>query len=188
MPRQQASNIEPLKQRPTFIAMKGFPGMGKSYVAGELARALRWPLIDKDDVLERLRPLVGEGEWWEDVKGAAYDIVWSVARRQLSAGVSVIADVTMMQERSYIEARRVATDNSARFFVVETVLDKAEWFARLAKRHADEPTSYKSLSGERVERLLRENPSYSIDQAHHLQLDARKPVNELVAIVQERLR
>lgn len=177
----------PERYAPFFLAMKGFPCMGKSGVASALARELRCALIDKDDVLERLRPLVGDGEW-EDVKGAAYDIVWSVSRRQLTAGVSVIADVTLMQERSYCEARNVATTTNAAFLVVETVLDKAEWFARLAERRATTPTSYKSLSEERAEALLRKNLSYPIEQTHHLQLDARKPIYELVAIVKERLR
>ena len=33
-----------------LVLMKGFPATGKSELAYALARRLRWPLVDKDDI------------------------------------------------------------------------------------------------------------------------------------------
>ena len=41
-----------------LVAMKGHPGSGKSTLARSLGRSLHWPVIDKDDVRDCMRPEV----------------------------------------------------------------------------------------------------------------------------------
>ena len=38
------------EEKPILVLMKGHPGSGKSTLAQALARKLKWPLIDKDDI------------------------------------------------------------------------------------------------------------------------------------------
>lgn len=67
-----------------MIAMKGGLGSGKSTVARELSRALGWPLIDKDDIRSFLDGL--------EAGATSYEIMLSVAGRQIDQGLDVICD------------------------------------------------------------------------------------------------
>ncbi len=51
--------------RKPFVVISGFPGSGKTTLGRRLAAALNLPLIDKDDILDRLFELKGIGnpEW-----------------------------------------------------------------------------------------------------------------------------
>ncbi len=48
-----------------FVVISGLPGSGKTTLARQLEPALRLPVIDKDEILERLFELkgVGDGVW-----------------------------------------------------------------------------------------------------------------------------
>jgi shikimate kinase len=46
----------------SFVLVSGLPGSGKSTLAGRLAPALDLPLLDKDDILERLFSSKGVGD------------------------------------------------------------------------------------------------------------------------------
>jgi hypothetical protein len=48
-----------------FVIVSGLPGSGKSYVAGRVAPLLDLPIIDKDDILDRLFDArgVGDEDW-----------------------------------------------------------------------------------------------------------------------------
>jgi glucokinase len=45
-----------------FVVVSGLPGSGKSTLARQLATALCFPLLDKDDILERLFDAKGAGD------------------------------------------------------------------------------------------------------------------------------
>ena len=62
--------------RKPFVVISGLPGSGKTTLARRLAPALNLPLIDKDDILDRLFEAKGSG-----------DAVW---RRRLSRESDVI--------------------------------------------------------------------------------------------------
>ncbi len=49
----------------SFVVITGLPGSGKTTVGCRLAAALHWPLIDKDEILERLFASkgIGDAEW-----------------------------------------------------------------------------------------------------------------------------
>ena len=73
--------------RPWLLALKGLPGVGKSTLAGELAHALGWPLLDHDDVKDAFAAAGAS------VPGSAtYELLFRLAGRQLRIGVSVLCD------------------------------------------------------------------------------------------------
>lgn len=106
--------------------MKGPPGSGKSTVARELGRRLRWPVIDKDDVRDLLPDEIG---------GLSYEAMLSIARRQLQIGLSVIADSPLGYGRSYRTALAIAAECGARVVVIESECsDPAVWRQRIEVR------------------------------------------------------
>lgn len=82
-----------------MIAFKGPAGSGKSRASRALGQHLRWPVIDKDDSLDYLEDHQG---------GAAYDIMFRVAERQLQQGLNVMCDSPLGYGPSYAHARQIA--------------------------------------------------------------------------------
>jgi predicted kinase len=116
--------------RPWLIAVKGYPGSGKSTVASALSRELRWPILDKDDIQDTLDRHLPSGD------GPGYEIMFQVARGQLLHGISVILDSSFWK-RTYDTARALADEVGARLVVIECCCaDEAEWRRRIEARQA----------------------------------------------------
>ncbi|MCS6825535.1 MAG: ATP-binding protein [Caldilinea sp.] len=167
----------------TLIAMKGHPATGKSAVAEALARRLRIPLIDKDDVKDHILDL-------SDANERAYRIMWRIAEMQLSLGLSVIAVSPLSYPDGYKRALEIATQQGARLLVVETVLDEAEWRRRLDARQPGHST-HKIGGWAAMQEMLRRYDGcwqYPIEAEHHLLLDTAQPLERCVAAVLERLK
>jgi predicted kinase len=77
------------------------PSSGKTTVAEGLARRLRLPLIAKDEIKESLYDSLGA----EDVSssavlgGAAYALIFALARTMLDSGVSVIVEANFFRDQ-----------------------------------------------------------------------------------------
>lgn len=115
-----------------ILAFKGLPGTGKSTLARALARVLRWPLIDKDDIKDVINadcPSAGP---------LSYDTMFRVASRQLACGLNVICDSPLGYEVSYAQAGRVANQHAATLLVLETTLSDLDlWRERIDERQHD---------------------------------------------------
>ena len=155
-----------------LLAFKGLPGTGKSTLARALARALRWPLIDKDDVKDVIHA---------DCPGSgplSYEAMFRVASRQLACGLNVICDSPLSQEISYANASRVASQHAATLLVLETTLSDLDlWRERINERQHDPArmaAGHHITSWETLEAFPgfqeRETPAFSI-AAPYLRLD-----------------
>ncbi len=114
---------------PVLVAFKGHPGSGKSTLSRALGRALSWPVIDKDDIKDVL-----DGRS-PDAGGLAYEVMFSIARRQLALGLSVICDSPLAFEQAYRVARDMATSHETMLVVIETrCQDAALWRQRIEQR------------------------------------------------------
>jgi predicted kinase len=114
-----------------LLALKGPAGTGKSTLGRALGRHLGWPVVDKDDVKDVL-----DGRTLE-AGGLAYDVMWSVARRQLLQGLSVICDSPLTFARSYGRAVQIAREVGARIAIVEcTCPHDTIWRERIEARKA----------------------------------------------------
>ena len=102
-------------------------GHRQERVAWRLARLLRCPLIDKDDVKDYTLSL-------PDGNALAYAIMWQVAGTQLALGLDVVVDSPLSYPVGYEQAQELAAAHGARLWVVETWLDEAEWRRRLDSR------------------------------------------------------
>ena len=171
-----------MSSRPILIATKGHPATGKSVIAEALATAMRWPLIDKDDVKDNVLH-------HPDANDISYAVMWQVAGTQLAIGLNVIAVSPLSSEKAYIAACAVAERHHAGLLVLETVLDDAEWRRRLEDRPAD-ASAHKVRGWDSMQAMLRSyggSYQYPIAAEHLLQVNTERPVEKLVAQVLERL-
>ncbi|VVA29193.1 PREDICTED: kinase [Prunus dulcis] len=102
-----------------LIAMKGHPGTGKTTLANSLASTLKLPLLDKDDVRDKLQSLQPA----------------SSSASSLRLGLSVIVDSPLSRRAHFEYLAQLASSSGARLLIVECrPKDEAEWRRRLERR------------------------------------------------------
>jgi predicted kinase len=160
-----------------LIGFKGYPGCGKSTVARALAQRLGWPLIDKDDIKTVLDSMLPKPD------SAAYTIMWRLAERQLSVGVSAICDSPLMNE-TYGNAVALAQRSGARLIVIECrcpddaiLRDRIEsrQGASFSQVHISDWASFQAYRATHGDQLY----DYPIS-GPRLTLDTREPIAEIV--------
>lgn len=130
-------------ERPTFLLMRGPPGSGKSTIARELGRLLRWPVIDKD-VFRDLLP--------DELGGRSYEAMLDLAERQLALGLSVIADSPLGYGTGYDKAAAIARRTEATMLVVECECsDPVEWRRRIEGRSGTGLAAHHATDWSKVE-------------------------------------
>ncbi|HEY6959867.1 MAG TPA: AAA family ATPase [Candidatus Limnocylindria bacterium] len=97
--------------RPLLVIVGGAPGAGKTTIARELAHRLHLAIITKDDVKEALGDALGVGDRQRsrELGGAAYAVMWSVARRALEAGAGLVLEANFYREISEPRLAELAT-------------------------------------------------------------------------------
>lgn len=169
------SGSAPIQASLTLLCLKGHPGSGKSTLARALARQLRWPLLDKDDIKDHIWSLA-------DGNDLAYAILWQMTATQLSLGLSVIVDSPLARPQLYARVSEIAQQYSARLLIVQTTLTEADWRRRLEERRTRR-SPHKVSDWDEMERLLvdyNDSWRYPIAAEHLLTLDTTRPVAELV--------
>lgn len=119
--------------------MKGHPGCGKSTLARSLGRALRWPVLDKDDIRDCTRPLEAALSQHPSssslLNAFSYQTLWRLTETQLQLGLSVIVDCPLSRPSLFVSASALATLYSKRLIIIECVASDAhQWKRRLETR------------------------------------------------------
>ena len=122
---------------PLLVVLRGLPGIGKTSLAGSLARELGWPLLDKDDFKQ---VLLGRVDAADEL---AYDLLFEVAGWQLAHGLSVLCDSPLQFASLYELAQRTAQTAAAQLVVLDCVLsDAAEHRRRIEARQRQRPRGW----------------------------------------------
>lgn len=151
-----------------LVLMKGYPCVGKTTVASQLAKALGFMLLCKDDLRDH--------GCSNDV---SYQVLWAVARRQVELGVlpGVIIESPLGKESLYQSASLI-TD---RHLVIEVICGDDEiWAQRLAARGRDiangkEPDHKgKLLTVEAIRKYYGDAMEYAVDSSKRIVVDLAK--------------
>lgn len=163
-----------------LIVLTGLPGSGKSSIAEALGRTLAIPVFSKDwleAVLLRcaLRPAEGGAP---GIGHAGYELLTSLARRQLQFGQSAILDSVAGTETIRAQWRALAAEHQAGWRVIACICsDRALHQARLAARKRGIP-GWPELTWSEVERVA---AYYEPWQESRLTLDMCDPLPENIA-------
>jgi predicted kinase len=86
---------------PLLLVVTGMPSSGKTTVAEGLARRLRLPLIAKDEIKESLYDSLGAGDVNSSAAlgGAAYALIFALARTTLDSGASLIVEANFFRDQ-----------------------------------------------------------------------------------------
>lgn len=113
----------------TLVIFSGLPGTGKSSLANQLARELRWPWLCIDDVAVKV-PEGADVRFWDEKVLA----LLTLAEAQLSIGLSVVVDSVFMG-LDRIHAQELARQYQAAFRPVYCfVSDEVLWEQRVSAR------------------------------------------------------
>lgn len=158
-----------------LIVLAGLPGTGKSSIAEALARQLSIPVFAKDWLEAALKRSKLQGE----TGYAGYELLTTLAERQLALGQSVILDSVASPAAVRAAWRSLAEVTQARWRVIECICsDEQLHRERLLARQRNIP-GWHELAWEEVERV---RGYYVPWQEEHLLLDAVNPLDENIAL------
>lgn len=116
----------------TLVIFSGLPGTGKSALASQLARELRWPLLRIDDVAVEV-PAGADSRFWDEKILS----LLTLAEAQLELGLSVVVDSVFMRN-DRLHAQELAHQYHAAFRPVYCfVSDEALWEQRVTLRFGE---------------------------------------------------
>jgi predicted kinase len=86
---------------PLLLVVTGMPSSGSTTIADRLASQLRLPLIAKDEIKESLYDSLGARDVNSSalLGGAAYALIFALARTLLDSGVSVIVEANFFRDQ-----------------------------------------------------------------------------------------
>lgn len=147
------ANADLKDERPVhLILMAGYPGVGKSAIAAELAKTLKIPLIDIDDIRSEVDRRSGIDDW--ETRGRlAYDILKGLVSRQVTLGVSVIADTPLTHQWLRDFMFGITNNCGAKVHVVHCLCPDAVAIERNRTRHAEDPRKYAYRDVENFHRI-----------------------------------
>lgn len=162
-----------------LIVFTGLPGTGKSTVAEAVARELKIPVFAKDWLEATLRRAeLHACDETINLGYAGYELLTTLAERQLMLEQSVILDSVASFENIRDEWRALAKKYNARWRVIECVWsDENAHRAHLAKRQRNIP-GWHELEWADVERV---KTYYAEWNEERLVLDAANSIIENVA-------
>jgi len=165
-------------ESPELILMAGYPGVGKSAIAVELAGALRYPLFDIDDIRTEVDRGSGIDDW-EHRGWLAYDILKRAVARQTQIGVSVIVDTCLTHQWLRDFMFGLGERHGATIHIVHCHCSDAVAIERNRKRLAENPEEY---AGRDVANFRRMKGLFQpIDAIASISLDTERPVLANVA-------
>lgn len=172
------------RRPPVLIAMAGLPGTGKSTCADRIARDLHIPVVDKDDLLELVRHSSIEDELEQG--RLAYDLVFSLASRQLANDTDVVVDTCLAFAWLRDKLADVARAHNATLLIINCVCADGVARQRIAARAASGLPHRNVAEYDRLREIFEEfevTPDLTVDAT----TDLSGLAEHVVAAIEQRL-
>src|SRR5262245_20191183 len=92
-------NISDMAGKPTLVVVTGPPGAGKTTLAHRLSRAIRCPLISRDEMKEGLvNTLRRNNTFSADVNGYVYGVYFDTLERLLSSHITLVTEAAFQHK------------------------------------------------------------------------------------------
>ena len=158
-----------------MILFRGYPGIGKTTLALELCRSLRWPLLSKDDVKD---PLVESG--LIECNDATYPVLKRLLETQLQCGLSCVIETPLGRRDLYDMFCETAPTFNARVILLDCVLGETEWKVRLLERAKHQPPDcQKPKDPDKVLEHYGKGIKFACDPSEYFQVVMDRPPSEL---------
>lgn len=163
-----------------LIIFTGLPGTGKSALAEAVGRNLRIPVLAKD----WLEAALLQSGYYEDEASSSklgyfgYELLTTLARRQLMLGQSAILDSVASTEPVRSAWRELATEYNARWKIIECICSDERLHRERLKSRRQEIPGWHELEWSDVARV---KAYYSPWHEDRLILDMTHPLQENVA-------
>jgi aminoglycoside phosphotransferase family enzyme/predicted kinase len=173
---------------PTLFITTGLTGCGKSAVAAELAKRLGLVLLSSDITRKKLANIsikehcfncFDSGIYSPEFTRKTYDALFSETEKILKDGGSVIIDATFVRADDRKEAKKLAEDAGARFFVIECTLDEETAHKRLDNRLSECTASDGRWEVYMAQKKNME-PVVEIPPQSHIKIDTLKSIEDNV--------
>lgn len=182
-----------LKSDPWLVVVFGLPGVGKSYLARQLAdRTLAMHLLS-DSIRKQLCGIpvsarrfdgYGRGIYAPEISQQTYDELFRRAEVFLRSGRSVVLDATFTGEASRERCRQLAEKMQVRLLFVLVDCPEQTVVSRLRRRATQVGFSDANLE---IYRLMKQRFNRPRPTKDLLKLDSRQPVRRLVEEIVRRL-
>jgi hypothetical protein len=184
------------RSRPILFITTGLVGTGKTFLAQTLAKRLGLVVISSDITRKLLAGIPVTEHRFEEFDGGIYSAefsrktyaqMFSGAGDILSEGGSVVLDASFIRAEERLEAKRLAKETGADFFIIECRLDEKTIKRRLARR-----LKQGSVSDGRWEIYQPQKKAFApvveASPQKHAIIDTSKPVNETIRQVLESIK
>jgi predicted kinase len=124
--------------KPTLMVVTGQPGSGKTTLAHRLARAVRCPVISRDEIKEGLiNSIAPRGQPCDDIARQAYETFFETVTLLLNRRVTLIAEAAFQHKLwapSLEPLRKIAQTR-----IIVCIIDSALAQTRRIERDASDP-------------------------------------------------
>jgi predicted kinase len=127
--------------KPTFIAVSGLPGTGKSYFCSKLAERLRFVVLESDALRKTLFPLPG---YSPEESARLFRALHHLIEGLLKRGFSLILDATNLSERNRERLYNIADRLDVKLVLVRVEAPPEVVYQRLKSRVGGASTQDKS--------------------------------------------
>ncbi len=170
--------------KPTFIAVSGLPGTGKSYFCTKLAERLPLVILESDALRKELSP---SPSYSAPESARLFQVLHLVIERLLKKGISLILDATNLSERYRERLYNIADHLEAKLILVRVEAPPEVVYERLKTRQTGANPENKSDADWSVYQRMK--PSVQKINRNHYAVDTSRDITPVLdKIVREAKR
>jgi predicted kinase len=161
-----------------LILVCGYPGVGKTTLANELASFINARVLSTDKIRKEL---IEKPNYSEEEKKLIYDILILIANYLHNAGINCILDATFNTQQSREDIKKRLNLRKDQFIIIECVCPEELIISRLKSRKK----GY-SDADESIYRKIKEK--YETVQENHITVDTSQSLKNIITEIVNKIK